>query len=335
MRRSSHRSDHAPGAAAAILPVALAALLAVLIIAFAWPAARTAPRDVPLAVAGPPPAVDMLTTQVANASPGAFDIHRYADAAQARAAILDRDVYGAIVVGPDGPQILVASAGSPVVAQVLTQIAQHAADGGPIAVEDVVPAPAEDPRGAGLAGSVLPLVLVGMVAGVLLSVVVVRPGWVLLGLTLFAVAAGLTAAGLVQGWFGSLDGSYGTNAAVLSLTLLAIATPLAGLGALFGRLGLGLGTATFMLVGNPLSGLASAPEMLPQPWGALGQLMPPGAGGTLLRSVAFFDGAAAAAPLTVLGSWVVGGLILLGLAALRRPLPGTPATPAAPVRRQG
>jgi len=27
------------------------------------------------------------------------------------------------------------------------------------------------------------------------------------------------------------------------------------------------------LLGNPLSGLTSAPELLPQPWGAVGQLL--------------------------------------------------------------
>ena len=39
-----------------------------------------------------------------------------------------------------------------------------------------------------------------------------------------------------------------------------------------------------VLVGNPFSGVGSAPELLPQPVGGIGQLMPPGAGGNLLRS---------------------------------------------------
>jgi hypothetical protein len=84
----------------------------------------------------------------------------------------------------------------------------------------------------------------------------------------------------------------------------------AGLGTAFGHVGLGVGAATVLLLGNPLSGVASAPELLPQPWGEIGQFPPPGAGGTLLRSVAFFDGAAAAAPLAVLSGWVAVGLAL-------------------------
>jgi hypothetical protein len=67
--------------------------------------------------------------------------------------------------------------------------------------------------------------------------------------------------------------------------------------------GVVLAALAVFLLGNPLSGLTSAPELLPQPWGAVGQFLPPGAGGTLLRSVAFFDGAGAAAAGWVLGAW--------------------------------
>jgi len=72
-----------------------------------------------------------------------------------------------------------------------------------------------------------------------------------------------------------------------------------------------------VLLGNPLSGAASAPELLPQPWGAIGQVLPPGAGVTLLRSTSFFDGAAATGPLWILLGWFVAGCALI-LAAQRR-----------------
>ncbi|WP_030175846.1 hypothetical protein [Spirillospora albida] len=92
---------------------------------------------------------------------------------------------------------------------------------------------------------------------------------------------------------------------------------------MIGHPGLGLGGLTFMLLGNPLSAAASAPELLPQPWGDLGALLPPGATVTLLRSAAYFDGAGAAGPLAVLAAWAVAGLALLAAAALRaRPQEG-------------
>ena len=70
--------------------------------------------------------------------------------------------------------------------------------------------------------------------------------------------------------------------------------------------------------------------MLPEPAGGLGQLLPPGAGGNLLRSTGFFDGAAAGGHVAVLAAWAIAGLALLLAAALRdrRRAPG--AVRAAP-----
>ena len=104
---------------------------------------------------------------------------------------------------------------------------------------------------------------------------------------------------------------------------------MAGLAALGGRAGAAAGALLMVLVGNPLSGVSSAPELLPVPAGAIGQLLPPGAGGSLLRSTAFFDGAGATAPLTVLAAWVALGLALSWLAALRRPRASRVGTPEA------
>ena len=92
--------------------VVLVPVLAALALwAFAWPAARTAPRDLPLGVAGPAAAVTQVERQL-SAHDGAFDVHRYADEPAAREAIEDRDVYGAVVVTPHGPKLLTASAAS-------------------------------------------------------------------------------------------------------------------------------------------------------------------------------------------------------------------------------
>ena len=63
--------------------------------------------------------------------------------------------------------------------------------------------------------------------------------------------------------------------------------------------------------------MTSAPEMLPTGWATLGQLLPPGATGTLLRSVAFFDGAGGTRALWILVGWVVLGLALAVLGSRR------------------
>jgi hypothetical protein len=97
----------------------------------------------------------------------------------------------------------------------------------------------------------------------------------------------------------------------MALFALAVAGTVAGLGALLDRAGLALGALLVFLVGNALSGVSSAAELLPQPWGAVGQLLPIGAGSTMLRSVAYFDGHGSVAAATVLTAYAVVGLILV------------------------
>jgi hypothetical protein len=304
-------------------------LVGLALAAFAWPAARLAPRDVPVGVVAPAAAGAAIEQRLAGDD--AVEVHRFADRAAAEAAIADRDVYGAIVIAPEGTTVLTASAASPLVAQLLQQAATTGAPAAasspgvalaaPVRVVDVVPADPDDPRGAALAASVLPLVLAGMASGLL--VWLAGGSWPVrwAALVIASALAGLVAAGIAQGWLGVIGGSWAVNAGVFGLTVLAVGATVAGLAAVAGRAGAALGALLMVLVGNPLSGVSSAPELLPAPAGALGQLLPPGAGGTLLRSTAFFDGAGAAGPLAVLAAWVLLGLALSWVAALRRPRP--------------
>jgi hypothetical protein len=147
----------------------------------------------------------------------------------------------------------------------------------------------------------------------------------------FAGGGGLVTAAIVAGGLSIVPGSYLTIADVVGLTALAVSSVVVGLGAVIGRPGIGLAAATMMLVANPLSGVTSAPELLPRPWGVVGQSLPAGAGGTLLRSVAFFDGARAGGPLTVLVTWSVAGLLLVGLGAFRTRRVGPGSVPGRPV----
>ena len=105
---------------------------------------------------------------------------------------------------------------------------------------------------------------------------------------------------MIHSWLDVVGGDWATNAAVLGLMIMAIASFVAGLHSVFGQGGAALGGMTMVLIGNPFSGVGSGPEMLPEPAGVIGQLMPPGAGGNLLRSTGFFDGAGAGDHLTVL-----------------------------------
>ncbi|MFB7357209.1 ABC transporter permease [Streptomyces gardneri] len=313
--------------------VLIPTVVALALWAFAWPAARTAPRDLPIGVAGPATAVTAVERELGRHE-GAFEVHRYEDAAAARAAIADRDVYGAVVVTPGGTELLTASAASPVVAGLLREaVAAQAPEGTTVPVTDVVAAPAGDPRGAVLASSLLPLALAGAAAGVVTTLLGLRGTRAVATLVGASVLAGLVGTALADSWLGALTGDWWAEAGVLSLTVLAIGSTFAGLAALIGKPGFGLGALLMILIGNPFSGVASAPELLPTAVGSLGQLLPPGAGGSALRSVSFFDGAAVGGPLLVLTVWAAAGLTatLLGARGRRTEPAATPLPVPAPV----
>jgi hypothetical protein len=322
--RNTHHAapTHEPPAAlrATGIVAGLAVVIALVAIAFALPAARSKPHDVPIGAAGPQVASGQVAETLEQHAPGAFDITYYPGEAALRDAIRNRDVYGGISLGPEGRTLLVATGASPAVAQLLGQvgtgIAQHA--GVALKTEDVAPPTADDPRGAGLAASALPITLAGLLPAIALVLVLRREVWTrFAAVVVFAGVAGLTVAALLRFVLGSIDANFWGVACGLTLGVLASGLSMLGLGSLFGRAGLVAGALTALLLGNPLSGLAGAPELLPSGWGTFGQWLPQGANATLLRSTAFFDGAGAATAIAVLSLWVLAGVTLIVIAAVR------------------
>ncbi|MGK5533888.1 ABC transporter permease [Streptomyces sp. URMC 129] len=278
--------------------------------AFAWGSARLAPRDLPIGLVGPAEQTQQVEQRLEQ--DGAFEVDLYGSQDEATAAIEDRDIYGALLLAPDGVTVLQASAASSAVAQTVSRAGTELAAqfGGEQTLPqtvDVMPADADDPTGAGFNSSVLPLVLTGVLCSIIISGLS-RPGWTQLGGLVGACAlAGLTGGLIIQTWLDIVGGSWLANASVMTLIVLAIATMSAGMGAVMGRSGVVLVSLVMVFVGNPFSAVSSAPEMLPEPAGWVGQMLPPGAGGSLLRSTSFFDGAASAGPLAVLLCWTTLG----------------------------
>jgi hypothetical protein len=322
--RHTHATPaHEPPAAirAIGIVVVLTVVLTIVSIAFALPAARTAPHDVPIGAAGPQAASGQVAAVLQKQAPGAFAITYYPGEAALREAIRNRDVYGGIALGPDGRTLLVATGGSPMIAQMLTQIGSGIAQqvGVPLRTEDLAPPTEDDPRGVGLAASALPITLAGLLPAIALMLVLKREVWTrFVTAVTFAGVAGVTIAALLRYVFGAIDANFWGVAGGLTLGVLAAGLTMLGLGSLFGRVGLALGSMAALLLGNPLSGLNSAPEMLPAGWGQLGQWLPQGANATLLRSTAFFDGAGGTLPIVVLTCWSLLGVALIVVAALRQ-----------------
>ncbi|MFD8079881.1 ABC transporter permease [Streptomyces sp. NPDC059718] len=324
-----------------IATVALPVVISLAVLAFAWPASRIAPRDLPVGVVGTSTASQRAVGGLTHSKPGGFDFHLYADQASARTAIKKREIYGAFVVTPGHVTVLEATAASTPVAQLLTTSGQHlAAQAGKLPVRDakplagttlrptgpkgaakeaakvqmetvdIVPLSENDPRGVVFSSALLPLTICSILIAALIAMSIGQvPVWRRL-IDLFAACAvtGLAAYLIAQGLLGALPHEHVATWAALSLTMLAISATSVGLITLIGPPGLALSAALMVFVGNPFSGSTSAPELLPTAVHDIGQWLPPGAGASLLRSTAYFDGNASASHIAVLSLWSALGL---------------------------
>jgi hypothetical protein len=312
---------HSPWPRLVVVGVALAAVVSLIVIAFLWPTITASVKDLPIAIVGDSAVTTQLEKALEEKSPGTFAFHEAADRGAAVDLIETRDVYGAIVLGPQ-PEVLTASAASPVVTQLLNGLAPalqaqlNAAAGGQspapivVAVTDVVPLASTDPRGAALISASFPLLIGGLLGGILITVAIVGVWRRVVALLVYSLVAGLALTGIMQGWFGALQGNYVVNAAAIALAMLAIGATIVGFASVVGRPGVAIGPVLFLLIANPISAAAQPLEFLLQPWGAVGQWFPPGAAATLVRDLSYFPRADVLFPWLVLGGWAVVGLLL-------------------------
>ena len=315
---------HPPWRQLLIISIALPVLIALAVLAFAWPVARTAPRDLPVGIVGAGPASEQAVAALTQANPGGFSFQLFPDEASAQSAIKNRDIYGAFAFGQQQITVLEASAASPAVAQLLDgvgqqlahQMTQQADSGGEwwlhvrVAQIDLVPASASDPREMALALEFIPLSISSVIMAAVIALLIgFRPAWrQVMALAIVSAAAGLGAYLIAQGFLGVLPHGHVATWAALSLTVFAMGTTTAGLVALVGAAGLGLSAALMIFVGNAFAGSTSAPQLLPTAVDHIGQWFPPGAAANLLRSTAYFNGNGASGHLGVLIAWSVIGI---------------------------
>lgn len=296
--------------------IGLAGLIVLISLAFVLPLKSSGPHDLPIGVAGPAASTTQIEQAITSQSPEGFDFRTYDSAGELRTAITERKVVGGIAITPTGPTMLVTSAGGAQIAQTLRGVATaiSAQAGAEVPVEDVVPTTTEDPQAAGIAGLALPLVIGGMIpAIVFLRLIPGKPHHQAAAAAGLAVLSGLGLGLVLRFVVGTIDGNVIPVSLGIALGMSAISLTLIGLAGNIGMAGFGIGAVTMMLVGNPLSGIASSAYWLPPGWSELGQLLPPGASATLLRSFAFFDGHGGGTAIVVLVAWVAvgSGLVLI------------------------
>ncbi len=314
-------AGHPPWRQMLIVSTTLPTVIVAAVLAFAWPASRIQPRDLPVAIVGSTSESRTVIEHLETARPGGFEFHQYADAAHAREAIAHRQVYGAFEQTPGHVVVFDAEAASTAVAQLLTAVGRDLADAANVeaashgqapvrlTVQDVVPLSAADPNGLVFSATLLPLTICSVIIAAAVGVLVkFRPAWrQLVALTVVSTVAGAGTYLISQAFLGALPEHGAVDWASLTLTILAMSAATAGLIALIGAAGLGISAVLMVFIGNPFSGANSAPQLLPVPVNHIGQLLPPGAGANLLRSAAYFNGSGATAHVAVLLTWIALG----------------------------
>ena len=294
------------------LPLALAAFVTLLATAFAWPTSHVDPRDVPVALTGSSTFVSTTARALDARAPGAFDITVAPSEAAGRAMLDDNEVDGLFAQGPAGPRLVLGAAGRPAVASLLVSVESEMQRGTtPSLVSYEVPPPRSDPQSAVFTAAALPTVLGAIAVGAILASGKRSRHDRLLNTAIVAALSGVGLTLVMDSWLGALDGAWWALAGCYALGVGGIVAAINGLTHHFGRVGLVVAAATVMLLGNPLSGATSAPELLPHGWSALGEVLPPGALTNAIRAIAFYDDNGASSSVLILGAWVLVGSLLL------------------------
>lgn len=293
------------------------------------------PHDIAVGVVGPAPAADQITGALSSKAPGVFVFTTYDSEDAARAALDNRSIDGAVVLGPT-PKIIVAGAAGDAITSVITTVfgSALAGEGGPVPVEVVHPFAAGDAHGLVLFFLVLATLISALVVQVLLAVRARdRNVTAWLGVTaVWAVLAGVTGA-VVADWIADWPFDVAAvvpMAALLTLASLAIGTVIAGTARLLGRGGLGLAALVVVLLDLIASGGPAGSQFLPDAYRWMAPWMPAGQLFGALRGALYFGGQGVGTPQLVLVGWLAAGLILITLSAglQRRAAPKPAVAPA-------
>lgn len=326
-----------------LLVLGLTAVLGIMMAAFSLPAVNSGIHNVPIGIVSNSEQMNQKVTNTLKDK--GFKVTEYHDTQTMKDDINHRKIYGAIKLDSSGEVIVYkATAASTAVAQAITQVGNTIVDQQKllgtqqiqkllnqttdlttikvlnqkltmlnhktVEIIELKSFPKADPNGTGLAAGALPIALGGWIGTVAIANFVKGKRQKLYALIAFAVVGGLGLVAVIQFGIGTFDGNYLLIALGAMLGIAATGFLVLGILEILGNAGLAIAAVLLILLGNPLSGLTSAPEMLPSGWGTVGQLLPPGATGTLLRNIAFFDGYAITYPIIILSSYIIFGLLL-------------------------
>lgn len=293
--------------------------------------ARPVLHNVTIGLAGPAPAG-------AGSLPGPVSYQPLPGAAAARQAVSDGNLPAALVVAGGHRTLLVAGAAGLTLTDAVEQIAtvQAAAAHARLAIEDVRPLPAGDPRGLASFFLVLAWIIGGYLGMILLSRALgarARGPRGTVTLTAWTAVYALASAGLgvvlADPLLGALTGSPWPLLGAGTLIVFAVAMSTAALMSLIGMAGIAVAIGAFVILGNPVAGGAVPVQMLSSGFRYLADVLPNNAGVTLVHGIQYFGGNGTGHAILVLALYAGIATAICFARTLRRPRPAPAATQSA------
>ncbi|MFB7619456.1 hypothetical protein [Kitasatospora sp. NPDC056181] len=277
------------------------------------------PRNMPFGVTGPPSPV-----VAAVASRAGLDLTSYPSPSAVMDAADRGELYGAYVSDGSADTLIVVPAKS-FFAQTELEPAFLAAAhelGRQVTVQTVKPLASTDPVGAVTSLLLLPLLIGGYLAAVLVYKAAqgiaaapwraaILAGYALVGALLTDLIAGLGIGAYSSSHFWPLLPCFW-------LITSAVALAAAALQALVGRMGTLLVAVLFIVVGGPPAG-GLGTYLLPVYWRNIGVIFPPQSAVTLINHVLYFGGSDITTPLVVLFLYAFAGMAVIGWYGRIRP----------------
>lgn len=287
------------------------------------------PRNMPFGVVGNP---SEITAEVASKQ--GLALVSYPDAAAATTAAEQGRLYGAFLTGAKFDTLIVVPAKS-FFAQTEVEPAFLATAHKlhrPVNVQTVAPLPSSDPTGAVTGLLLLPLLIGGYLAAVLVYKaahgVAAAPwraliliGYALVGALFTDLIAGLGIGAYAHNRFWPLLPCFW-------LITSAVALASAAVQAVLGKYGTVLVAVLFIVVAGPAAGGAGT-HLLPVYWRNLGVLFPPQNAVTLINHVLYFGGNDITTPIIVLLLYAAAGTAVIGWYGRIRPRRQAEAKPVA------
>src|SRR5215467_4103841 len=269
-----------------------------------------APRNMPFGVVGPSKVVAAVNSKITLATIG------YPNKSAAMTAINRGELYGAYVTGSSSDTLIVVPAKSFFARLALEPAFVSAAHklGRPVTVQTVKPLPPYDRIGAVVSLLLLPLLIGGYLAAVLVFKAAGRTAaapWRVVILTAYAVV-GAVLTDLIAG---PRLGAYSTShfwplLPCFALITTAVVLAAAAIQGLAGARGTLLVLVLFIVIGGSGAG-GLGTYMLPVYWRNIGVLLPPQSAVDLMRNVIYFGGNDITTPLIVLFAYALAGAVVI------------------------